>query len=195
MRIIAGTVGGRRLVAPKGASTRPTTDRVREALFSILGAPPAGTRVLDLFAGAGSLGFEALSRGAASARFVDSARSAIRCLRQNADALGFADRSEICAGDVSRELEHLERRAKRAGSADEAPRFDWVFADPPYATELASTVLELLSCSALLSPSAVVVVEHDRRKVPNTAYGSLRRVDERRYGDTELSFYRRSERE
>ncbi|HWM84872.1 MAG TPA: RsmD family RNA methyltransferase, partial [Kofleriaceae bacterium] len=95
MRVIAGRAGGRRLAAPPGALTRPTADRVREALFSILGPPDDDARVLDLFAGAGALGIEALSRGAARAVFVDRSRSALRYLRRNLEELGMAGLSQV----------------------------------------------------------------------------------------------------
>src|SRR5688500_5845100 len=121
MRIIAGTLGGRRLQAPAGDDTRPTADRVREALFSILGPPPEGARVLDLCAGAGGLGLEALSRGAASAVFVDADRRAIEALRANIEALGVGATSQVHKGDARTQLRKL------------AGPFDWVFADPPYA--------------------------------------------------------------
>src|ERR671914_2355707 len=121
MRVIAGRFGGRRLAAPPGAATRPTSDRVREALFSILGERVAGARVLDLFAGSGALGIEALSRGAAEATFVDTAAPAIRTVRANLDALGAA--AEVRRADA--------RRFLGAASAD-ARQYDLVFLDPPY---------------------------------------------------------------
>ncbi|HTM21589.1 MAG TPA: 16S rRNA (guanine(966)-N(2))-methyltransferase RsmD, partial [Kofleriaceae bacterium] len=159
MRIIAGSLGGRRLKAPPGDATRPTADRVREALFSILGPPPEGARVLDLCAGAGGLGLEALSRGAAAAEFVDSDRAALAALRANIDALGLGTASRVHAGDARSVLRRL------------AGPFHWVFADPPYRSGLADQMLAELGDGRLLAPDPVVVVEHDRRLPPAERHG------------------------
>lgn len=170
MRVIAGRYGGRRLVAPPGADTRPTADRVREALFSILGARVDGARVLDLFAGSGALGLEALSRGASDATFVDSAPRALAALRANVDALG-AD-AEVVRADALRWL-----RAASGG----ARQYDLVFLDPPYrrAAELGAALSE--SLPAVLAPGALVVAESDRRAPLEL---TMTATDERRYGDT-----------
>jgi 16S rRNA (guanine966-N2)-methyltransferase len=180
VRIVAGSLGGRVLRAPAGAHTRPTSERVREALFSILGPPPSpyGGQVLDLFAGSGALGIEALSRGAARAVFIDKARPALDTLRRNLAELGVTDRSETILGDG---VAYLGRPA--------VGPFRWVFIDPPYRTELAARALAALPRSALTA-DAVVVVEHDRRNSPAEVYGDLLRTDSRRYGDTCLSLYR-----
>src|SRR3954449_12939845 len=121
MRVIAGRWGGRRLQAPAGAATRPTADRVRAALFSILGEHVAGARVLDLFAGSGALGIEALSRGAAEATFVDSAPAAIRAIRANLEALG-----------AQAEGRRADARPFLGSASGEARKSDLVFPDPPY---------------------------------------------------------------
>ena len=171
MRVIAGRWGGRRLQAPRGDATRPTSDRVREALFSVLADRVEDARVLDLFAGSGALGIEALSRGAAEATFVDSAPAAIRALKANLDALG-AD-GEDRRSDARRFL----------GSASVAARhYDLVFLDPPYrlAGRLGSELAAALP--AVLAPGAVVVVESDRRAPLDLE--ELPLIDERRYGDT-----------
>jgi 16S rRNA (guanine966-N2)-methyltransferase len=170
MRVIAGRWGGRRLQAPRGDATRPTSDRVREALFSVLGARVDGARVLDLFAGSGALGIEALSRGAAEATFVDSAPAAIRALKANLDALG-AD-AEVRRSDARRFL----------GAASAAGRYyDLVFLDPPYrlAGRLGSELTTALE--AVLASGAAVVTESDRRAPLDL---DLPMIDERRYGDT-----------
>jgi 16S rRNA (guanine966-N2)-methyltransferase len=176
MRIVAGTLGGRRITAPPGAATRPTTDRVREAIFSILGPPPPDTRVLDLFAGSGAMAAEALSRGAVAATLVESARGALAIVRRNVDALALGDRARIHAGDA---LQFL-----RAAPGD---LYRWVFVDPPYASTLATDALAALPPH--LDAGAVIVVEHDRRHAPPAAVGNLVRTDVRRYGDTEVSFF------
>ena len=175
MRVIAGRYGGRRLQAPPGTGTRPTSDRVREALFSILGARVAGARVLDLFAGSGALGLEALSRGAEAVTFVERAPAALRALRANLEALG-AD-AEVARGDASKWL-----RAASAG----ARQYDLVFLDPPYrqAEALGAELSELLP--AVLGRDALVVAESDRRTPLEL---TIPTIDERRYGDTLIRFH------
>ncbi len=183
MRVIAGQWGGRRLQAPPGAATRPTSDRVREALFSVLGDRVAGADVLDLFAGSGALGIEALSRGAARATFVDSSRTALRFLRRNLADLDLADASDV-------HQDHGPRFAARLAEAG-APAFTWIFLDPPYASDLgAAALVELGRAPGLFAPGAVAVLEHDRRRPPDDRYGALVKADRRRYGDTELTFFR-----
>jgi 16S rRNA (guanine966-N2)-methyltransferase len=170
VRVIAGRWGGRRLQAPPGEGTRPTSDRVREALFSVLGARVQGARVLDLFAGSGALGIEALSRGAAEATFVDSAPASIRVVRANLEALG--GEAEVRRADARRFL----------GSASAAARqYDLVFLDPPY--RLAGHLERELTAAlpAVLAPGAAVVAESDRRAPLELG---LPLLDERRYGDT-----------
>jgi 16S rRNA (guanine966-N2)-methyltransferase len=170
MRVIAGRWGGRRLQSPPGAATRPTSDRVREALFSVLGGRVEDARVLDLFAGSGALGLEALSRGAAEATFVDSAPSAIRAIRSNLEALG--GEAEVHRADARRFL----------GGASAAGRhYDLVFLDPPY--RMAKRLGDELTAAlpAVLAPGAAVVTESDRRAALDL---DLPLIDERRYGDT-----------
>jgi 16S rRNA (guanine966-N2)-methyltransferase len=171
MRVIAGKYGGRTLKAPPGAATRPTSDRVREALFSILGARVVDARVLDLFAGSGALGIEALSRGAAEATFVDDAVPAVQVIRANLKALR-------AWGDV--------RKADALKFLAGAGEYDLVFLDPPYrdAERLARRLSQALP--AVLAPDALVVAESDRR-TPLELHLALR--DERRYGDTLLRLY------
>ena len=170
MRVIAGTWGGRRLQAPPGDATRPTSDRVREALFSVLGGRVADARVLDLFAGSGALGIEALSRGAASATFVDSAPAAIRALRANLDALG-----------ATAEVRRQDARRFLGGASAGAREYDLVFLDPP--SRLASRLGGELSAilPAVLAPGGAVIAESDRRDPLDL---ELPLLDERRYGDT-----------
>jgi 16S rRNA (guanine966-N2)-methyltransferase len=176
VRVIAGQLGGRRLVAPRGLATRPTTDRVREALFSAL-AGVEGAAVLDLYAGTGALGIEALSRGAASAVFVESARPALAALRANLDALGLTGVTRIVAEPVARAVPRL---------ASTSGPFDLVFADPPYDdVDAALDALEALAPA--LAPGARVVLEHATRRPPRpgTALATLRT---RTYGDTAIAF-------
>jgi 16S rRNA (guanine966-N2)-methyltransferase len=170
VRVVAGEFKGRRLHAPRGARTRPTADRVREALFSVLGEGAQGARVLDLFAGSGALGIEALSRGAAEATFVESSPAALRALKANLEALGAS--AEVHRGDARRFL----GAASRAGR-----QYDLVFLDPPYrlAAALGRELSEALP--AVLAPGATTVSESDRRAPLEIG---LPLHDERRYGDT-----------
>jgi 16S rRNA (guanine966-N2)-methyltransferase len=175
MRVIAGEYRGRGLKAPPGAATRPTSDRVREALFSILGDRVPDARVLDLFAGSGALGLEALSRGAASATFVDDAPGAIRAVNANLAALGAT--AEVRRSDALRFL---------GAASAAAAQYDLVFLDPPYrlAERLSARLSEALP--AVLAPGAAAVAESDRRAPLGL---DLPLHDERRYGDTLIRIY------
>ena len=176
MRVIAGEFGGRRLRAPRGEATRPTAERVREALFSMLG-PLDGLRVLDLFAGSGALGIEALSRGAAGATFVERSPRALAALRANLDALGLRGRARVIEGDAVSAL--------RGAGED-----DLVFLDPPYAT--AATLAGALArgLAGVLAAGARVVGESDRRAPLELG---LPLVRERRYGDTMIRIHQTDE--
>lgn len=182
MRLTGGMDRGRAIRAPRGLGTRPTAAKVREALFNILGPPPGGP-VLDLFAGTGALGLEALSRGVDHVVFVERDRNALAALRDNLKTLGFQDRSTVIATDVRTSLRRL------SASIQVEEKFSWVFMDPPYADETAGILAELTERN-LLTGCAVVVVEHDRRHRPPGSVGSLFLTDRREYGETELSFYR-----
>ncbi|WP_426751860.1 16S rRNA (guanine(966)-N(2))-methyltransferase RsmD [Myxococcus sp. Y35] len=183
MRIVAGTAKGRALAGPKATSRhiRPTADRVRETLFNVLGQFLDGQRVLDLYAGTGALGLEAVSRGAGQAVLVDQDREALALCRQNAASVGLAGQVEILAAPVTRALETLKRRGER---------FELVFADPPYAARVVEAVLDGLVAAGLLAPSAMVVVEHDKREAAPESHAGLNLEDQRRFGDTLVSFYR-----
>ncbi len=178
MRIVGGRFGGRRLAAPPGRGTRPTSDRVREAVFSILG-PLDGARVLDLYAGSGALGLEALSRDAASAVFVERDRRALAALRANLDALGIA--GTVRAVDALAAL----REARNGGET-----YDLVLCDPPYrlASALGGPLSEALV--PVLAAGARVVTESDRR-APLDLDLDPATVDERRYGDTLIRIHQR----
>jgi 16S rRNA (guanine966-N2)-methyltransferase len=183
MRIVAGRYGGRRIAAPRGEATRPTSDRVREALFSVLG-PLDGLRVLDLFAGSGALGLEALSRGARHATFVDSAPAAVRVVEANLDALGVPAEAVI----VQRKDARAFLRSARAARHE----YDLVLLDPPY--RLAAELGRELSPSLreVLAPAGRVVSESDRR-APLDLDPGLPLTDERRYGDTLIRIHDRTE--
>jgi len=180
MRVVRGSVGGRVLRAPVGSDTRPTSEKVREAIFNIL-PDVEGMQVLDLFAGSGALGIEALSRGAAHATFVDQGKPALTAIRGNLRELALEGRATVLAGDA----------VALAGRHAPASPWQLVFIDPPYRSDLA---VRSASALAHLAEDATVVIEHDRRNVPPDAIGSLLRTDERRYGDTLVSFYKASSR-
>ena len=183
MRIIAGDLRSRTLQAPTGQATRPTSDRLRETLFNVLASRIEGAGFLDLYAGSGAVGIEALSRGAARVVFVERAAPALKVLRRNLDRLGLASRVRVQSESAVAVL-----RGPRTGSAG----FDLVFLDPPYDahTEYA-TVLALLGGEAagLLAPGAVVIAEHRRKGQLEECYGMLRRTRLLKQGDAALSFY------
>jgi 16S rRNA (guanine966-N2)-methyltransferase len=177
MRIVAGEARGRRLAVPHGTGTRPTSDRVREAIFNVLGQFFEGGDVLDLYSGTGALELEALSRGCGRATCVEADRAAAALLARNAETCGFAARVELRRERVEVALGRLPRAA-----------FDLAFLDPPYAEGPAAALAAL---GALLRPGGRAVAEHDARRPPEDAYGPLRLVDRRRYGDTGISIYHR----
>ena len=173
MRVVAGLAGGRRLRAPAGRKVRPTSERVREALFNALGSLDAVevATVVDLFAGTGALGIEALSRGAASATFVDADLQAVKVIKDNLRVTGLGDRAEVVHADVFRYL------------AGGPPAVDLAFADPPYAFDDWSTLLERL-------PARLVALEARSHIELGPGWTPLR---SRRYGDTVVTLARRLE--
>ena len=180
MRIITGTARGCRLKTPKGQGTRPTADRIKESLFNILGQMVLDRKVLDIFAGTGNLGLEALSRGAASAMMVD--RSTAELIRENARLTRLQERVEVRSGDVFAELGRLSR----TGAA-----FDLIFCDPPYHQGLWEKALQMVDASdGLMAANGILVIEHgaDENDLPELF--RLTQVMNRRYGHTtQLSFY------
>lgn len=183
MRITGGIFRSRALKAPKGDRTRPTSDRVREALFSMLasdGLLPEGARVLDLYAGSGALAFEALSRGASEAVLVEEAPAAIAIIRENARALDVETRAKIVRGSVERVLARVEGT------------FDVVLADPPYADVRERGFDDVLRGAAeKLAPGGALVLEHASTDRPPEVPG-LTFDRSRRYGDTSVSLYRKT---
>jgi len=183
MRIVGGKFKGRTLAAPSDQATRPTSDRVREAMFNILahgidGFTLEGVRVLDLFAGTGALGLEAISRGARFCQFIDEGAEARGLVRQNADALGVIGQVKIWRRDAT----------KLGPCAPQTP-FDLVFADPPYGKGLGAKALASMVEGQWLSPNAIVVLEEaGTADVPDVP--SLALLDTRSYGETQVRFYR-----
>jgi 16S rRNA (guanine966-N2)-methyltransferase len=180
MRLTGGLDRGRKLRAPRGATTRPTSAKVREAIFNILG-PPGEAPILDVFAGTGALGIEALSRGGATAYFVERDGRALQALHRNLKDLGLVSRARVVGTEAHAALRQLSH---------DGLRFAWVFIDPPYAAGVVTSVLELLAGGDLLASGGVIIVEHDKRNVPPDSVASVRLTDRRFYGDTGVSFYR-----
>jgi len=183
MRVIAGKYRSRQLIAPQGQQTRPTSDRLRETLFNVVAPYIEDTIWLDLFAGSGAVGIEALSRGVRSVYFVESAASAIRTIRKNLQTLKIEEGANVIERDVMASLRQLEAQAVRC---------DFVFLDPPYRKQDDyEHVLEFLSRSQLLNSGAQVIAEHDKHFDPGEIFGSLKRQRILRQGDAVLSFYAR----
>ncbi len=179
MRVISGMLKGRRLTAPDGMATRPTADRIKESVFNILAGSVQTKRVLDLFAGTGALGIEALSRGAASAVFVDQAKAALSAIRCNIRKLGLGNRTRVIQWNILKNLNCL---------IPEQNAFDLVFMDPPYETNAVSPALAgLMSCGALTA-GARLVIEHSSREPIVQPVGRLVLIDQRRFGKTLVSF-------
>jgi 16S rRNA (guanine966-N2)-methyltransferase len=185
MRVIAGTYRSRILKSLKGLALRPTSDWLRETLFNVLGPGVAGSRFLDLFAGTGAVGIEALSRGAAGVVFIENHGAAVSLIRKNLESLGIRKGATILPVDA---LKGLERLAAR-GSTEAG--FDFVYLDPPYASaDDYDRVLRFLGAARLLAAGASVVAEHRRTTELPEKFGALQRIRGLRHGDAALSFYR-----
>ena len=180
MRISAGEHRGRRLQSVKGHRTRPTSDLLRQAVFNVLGARIQGARVLDLFAGTGSVGLEALSRGASQATFVEWDRRAIGILRANLASLKPTGNALVIASDAMQAL----RRLQAAGET-----FDCIFLDPPYTGDLAGQCIEILARGVLLGDNGVLVIQAFHKTALPEQVGALRRTWRRRYGGSSLALY------
>ena len=179
MRIIAGEHGGALLYAPRGMDTRPTQDKVKESLFSIIQAYVPGAQVLDLFAGSGALALEALSRGADRAALADRDREAAACIRHNVEKLRFAERARLYAADWRQAVSQMQAEKRR---------FDLVFLDPPYRLPVLEECCAALADAGLLEPDALMVLEHrlDASPAPDGRFALWK---ERAYGDTVIHFY------
>ncbi|MBQ8151590.1 MAG: 16S rRNA (guanine(966)-N(2))-methyltransferase RsmD [Firmicutes bacterium] len=177
MRVIAGEYKGRRLESPKDDSVRPTTDKAKEALFSILTNDIWGARVLDLFAGTGSLGIEALSRGASECVFADQSRESIRIIKNNIAHCGAGEKSVVVTGDFRRVL--MSQRKP----------FDIILLDPPYGKGMMEDCFRLIGENQLLSDGGLIVAEHRREETLPDEFHGYKKVKERRYGIVMLSIY------
>jgi 16S rRNA (guanine966-N2)-methyltransferase len=179
MRIISGTSKGRKLVTPKSQFLRPTSDRVKESIFNILREEMEGKVVLDLFAGTGNLGIEALSRGAKKAIFVEKGRQALRLIQRNLNQFGLEERSKIIPKDAIRAIGILKQRGES---------FDLILMDPPYEKGLIQRTLMKLNSYPIYHKDSILVIEHDRREPLSTVMDGWNLIRQRRIGDTLISF-------
>ncbi len=191
MRVIAGSAKGRILKSPKGIKIRPTSDKVREAIFDILGARVPGSKVLDLFAGTGALGIEALSRDASRVLFVEKSAGCIKIIAENLKRTNFADKAIIIRADAFKKIRQFYKQVER---------FDIVLADPSYITPsshketipIPKKTLQTLSENDILSENGLVVLEHHISFQASEYEGRLRLVSSRRYGKTGVSIFSKS---
>lgn len=184
MRVVSGSARGRNLKAVPGTGTRPTTDKVKEALFSMIGPYFDGGTALDLFAGTGGLGIEALSRGMDHAVFVDLEYKSIEIVRANLKTTGFEDKAEVYKNDAERAIKALAKREIK---------FDLVFLDPPYRLKNGDKLMESMDLLDLLADEATVVLEYDSSFSYPASFGKFTEVRKAVYGETTLSIYRYSE--
>jgi 16S rRNA (guanine(966)-N(2))-methyltransferase RsmD len=182
MRVIGGKYRGRRLKAIEGLAVRPTSDRLRETLFNILAPQIKGSRFLDLCAGSGAVGIEALSRGASHVTFVDQSRRACSAIQGNLDTIGITNEATIINKDAVFALKHL------------TGKFDVIFFDPPYESDVYARVLRELGQSDLAARDAIAVVEHRAKHPPEQIYGGLEVFRTVKQGESSLAFFRRAER-
>ena len=180
MRVIGGTHRGRTLRSVGGLAVRPTSDRLRETLFNILAPTIQGSVFLDICAGSGAVGIEALSRGASEVTFIERARHACEIIESNLTTLGITSEVTTINRDAAVALKRLEQEARR---------FDVVFFDPPYESGIYDQVMEQLGSGHLLSAAALVVVEHRTKNPPDPEYGRLRICREVKQGESALAFY------
>ena len=179
MRIISGVSKGRRLLTPRKPSIRPTSDRVKESIFNILGREVQDKVVLDLFAGTGNLGIEALSRGAKRALFVEKGRQAVRLIQRNLLQCSMEGRSEILPKDVHRAIGILRQRGES---------FDLILMDPPYEKGLIQKTLMKLSSEGIYQEDSILIIEHDRREPLPQVIAKWSLIRQQRIGDTVISF-------
>ncbi len=181
MRVIAGTARGKRLQAPRGMDTRPITDMIKEALFNVIGSNIGGASLLDLFAGSGSVGIEALSRGARPVVFIDNSHNAVRVIRENLHSCGFGEGFELYRNDVFRAMEILARRKTK---------FDYIYADPPFTVEtIFNPLVEALDRSSLLVPEGSLIVRSPKRMSLTLELSSLKEYRANNYGESTLHYY------
>jgi 16S rRNA (guanine(966)-N(2))-methyltransferase RsmD len=186
VRIISGLAKGRKLISPKNMRVRPTADRVKESLFNILAnliEDFSSIKTLDIFAGTGNLGIEALSRGSKYAVFIDSHRQSAAMISKNLDQLGFTRQSRVIIEEALTGLQVLEKQQEQ---------FGLIFLDPPYGKGYTETILDALSRSSLVTDQTIVVAEFATHEDIATAFGRLQQFDRRGYGDTVLAFFNKT---
>lgn len=183
MRVIAGDFKGRRLDPIEGMDIRPTSDKVKESLFNILGNSVIDSVFLDLFGGTGAIGIEALSRGAKHVVFIDSSAKSIKVLKGNLDKLNIKDKAEVYNTDYSTAISKLYKYGRQ---------FDIVFIDPPYRVGIAESALKEIDKNPILAQSGIIVVEHDTKDDMPEKAGKLFKYRIKHYGSTSLSFYSHS---
>ncbi|MFZ5988897.1 MAG: 16S rRNA (guanine(966)-N(2))-methyltransferase RsmD [Bacillota bacterium] len=180
LRVISGTAKGHKLRTLKGSSTRPTSDRVKESLFNIIGSRVFEKDVLDIYAGTGNLGIEALSRGAASAVFIDKSHECASIIKENLAHTKLIEKASVITGDVFSTLNKISKDDKK---------FDIIFLDPPYNKNLVEDTLKCIMENDIIGVGGLVIAEHDvDDEVPEEAAG-LKRFRQQKYGDTIISFY------
>lgn len=180
MRVIAGQLRGRKLESLDGRNIRPTSDRVKESLFNILGDCVIDSAFLDLFGGTGSIGIEAISRGAKLTVFVDDSIKSIEVLRSNLDRLDVNKNSEVYNTDYLTAISRLHKDQRY---------FDLIFIDPPYSLGMAQNSLEAINKNDILKPNGIIIVEHDEKDEMPQTVGRLNLHRQKKYGKTKLSFY------
>ena len=181
MRVITGTAKGKRLKTPEGMNTRPTADRVKEAVFSVIQFEVQNAKFLDLFAGSGQMGIEALSRGASSAVFVDSNREAYKLLQENIKTVGFENRSSVVFSDYRSYLKKCREK------------FDIIFLDPPYAEDFLENSLKSITEIDILEECGIIICERPADKLRELEIPGLIRAKDYRYGKTWITIYRKDE--
>jgi len=186
MRVITGQAKGRRLKAPRGFTTRPTTDRVKESLFNILRDIPCRAIVLDLFAGSGGLGIEALSRGAEKAVFVDQSAASCQVISENLQTTGLLPKASVLKYEALKALDLLSKQGWE---------FTLIFCDPPYMSGLAEAALQKVTSIKIATNGAIFVTEHSRRETLPEHIGGFALVRREQYGETTISFYMYQEEE
>lgn len=186
MRVIAGTAKGKRLKAPSGLNTRPVTDMIKEALFNVLGAQVSGSRFLDLFAGSGSVGIEALSRGAALVVFIDRDSRAAAVVKDNLNNCGFDQaRYEVYRNDVFKAIDILERRRAK---------FDYIYIDPPFTDEeIFDRILHRIDQAKIMNSKGIVIIRTRRKRVLPGDLNFLKAYRVNDYGESTLHYYNRNE--
>ncbi|WP_267127629.1 16S rRNA (guanine(966)-N(2))-methyltransferase RsmD [Thermoanaerobacter thermohydrosulfuricus] len=181
LRVIAGKLKGRKVKSLEGNEVRPTADRVKESLFNILMNKIEGSIFLDLFAGTGNIGIEALSRGAQFCYFVDKSLKSIKCIRENVTELNLVPFAKILHRDVLKVIEMLDKNNTK---------FDIIFLDPPYYQNLVDKTLIKLGEAKVLKEDGIIIAEHHKNDKVRERYGNLVKIRENKYGETILSFYK-----